>query len=94
MMQQLQQRGISILNFVLYHRQCPEISVKGVSRYLIKNSTDQPLMVLISSERKAGITGNSFDGQNLFRHNGFYLVLGERLVKIMENAATQAGQGI
>ena len=34
MMQQLQQQGISVLNFVLYRRQCPELSVLKIHTIL------------------------------------------------------------
>lgn len=34
MMQQLQQQGVSVLNFVLYRRQCPELSVLKIPTIL------------------------------------------------------------
>ena len=88
MMQQLQQRGISILNFVLYHRQCPEISLKRFPDILSRIQPDQPTIVLISSEASWNYW-QQLCGQNLIQTQWVYLVLGERLVKILENTATQ-----
>ena len=50
MMQQLQQQGVEILNYVLYRRQCPIQSVTLFPKILKKIMPSQPVMVLISSE--------------------------------------------
>lgn len=90
MMQQLQQQGVEILNYVLYRRQCPIQSVTVFPKILKKIMPSQPVMVLISSEASWNYW-QQLCGQDLIQAQWVYLVLGERLVKIMENAATQAG---
>jgi len=50
MMQQLQQQGVEILNFVLYRRQCPEQSFIKFPEIVKKISLNQSVAVLISSE--------------------------------------------
>ena len=91
MMQQLQQQGISILNFVLYHRQCPEISVRRFPDILPEIQPYQPTMVLISSEASWNYW-QQLCGQNPVQAQWVYLVLGERVVKILENTATRTGK--
>ena len=75
---------------MLYHRQCPENKLEAFSRYLIKESTRSTDDGVDQQRGKLELPGNSLHTGTLFKPNGFYLVLGERLVKIMENA-TQAG---
>ena len=88
---QLQQQGISILNFVLYHRQCPEISVRRFPDILPEIQPYQPTMVLISSEASWNYW-QQLCGQNPVQAQWVYLVLGERVVKILENTATRTGK--
>ena len=85
MMQQLQQQGINVLNFVLYRRQCPEISLSKFPEILNKITEYQKVAVLISSEASWKYW------QQLCRNHPrsiqwIYLVLGERLVNVLQDA--------
>ena len=91
MMQQLQQQGVEILNFVLYRRQCPIQSVTLFPKILKKIMPSQPVMVLISSEASWNYW-QQLCGQNPVQAQWVYLVLGERVVKILENTATRTGK--
>lgn len=88
MMQQLQQQGVVLLNFVLYQRQCPEESIVYFPNILKKLDSNQCAAVLISSEA----SWNYWRQLNAQNHNAvkwIYLVLGERLVQVLENAQMQ-----
>ena len=91
MMQQLQQQGVEILNFVLYRRQCPIQSITLFPKILKKIMPSQPVMVLISSEASWNYW-QQLCGQNPVQAQWVYLVLGERVVKILENTATRTGK--
>ena len=90
MMHQLQQQGIDVLNFVLYHRQCPELSIERFSTLVQQYQQQyQYVAVVISSEA----SWNNWQG--LLQHNPtniqwVYLVLGQRLTQLLETAQAQS----
>ena len=93
MMQQLQQQGVEILNFVLYRRQCPIQSVTLFPKILKKIMPSQPVMVLISSEASWN-NWQQLCGQNNIDAKWIYLALGERLAQLLKNARLQTHQEI
>ena len=93
MMQQLQQQGVEILNFVLYRRQCPIQSVTLFPKILKKIMPSQPVMVLISSEASWN-NWQQLCGQNNIDAQWVYLALGERLAQLLKNARLQTHQEI
>lgn len=93
MMQQLQQRGVSILNFVLYRRQCPEKSRTDFFNILRKLNSNQPAAVLISSEA-SWCNWLQLCGQYPNDVQWVYLTLGERLTKILIDSQVQVGNAI
>lgn len=93
MMQQLQQQGVKIANFVLYHRQCPQQSVFEFPRLLEKMELDQPVAVLISSEA-SWKNWLQLCAQNPCKQKWVYLVLGERLTAILNQAQHSLGNTI
>ena len=94
MMQQLQQQGVSVLNFVLYRRQCPESSVQYFPHMLAKFKADQTVMVLMSSEASWHYW-QQLCQQATTRVQWIYVVLGERLYHVLQAAtAAQAKSAI
>lgn len=93
MMQQLQQQGVSILNFVLYRRQCPEGSKTGFLNIVQKLDPNQPTAVLISSEA-SWQNWLQLCGQSSSDVQWIYLALGERLTKILTDSQVQLGDAI
>ncbi|ENX16856.1 hypothetical protein F895_01314 [Acinetobacter sp. CIP 64.2] len=92
MMQQLQQRGVEILNFVLYHRQCPKQSVAVFPEIVKKISLNQPVAVLISSEASWNYW-QQLCTQHQLTAQWIYLVLGARLdqlVRCSQPATTES----
>ncbi|MCH7316149.1 uroporphyrinogen-III synthase [Acinetobacter sp. ANC 3882] len=92
MMQQLQQHGVEILNFVLYHRQCPEQSFTLFPEIVRKINLNQPVAVLISSEASWNYW-QQLRRQHPCAAEWVYLVLGSRLAQILIKARGQAAQG-
>ncbi|USA52918.1 uroporphyrinogen-III synthase [Acinetobacter sp. C32I] len=92
MMQQLQQQGVEILNFVLYHRQCPEQSLIAFPEIVKKISLNQPVAVLISSEASWNYW-QQLCNQCPCKAEWVYLVLGTRLAQLLQTAQSQAMQG-
>lgn len=92
MMQQLQQQGVEILNFVLYHRQCPTQSFIAFPEIVKKIGLNQPVAVLISSEASWN-HWQQLCSQHACAADWIYLVLGARLVQVLERAQRQMGQG-
>ncbi|QER40810.1 uroporphyrinogen-III synthase [Acinetobacter suaedae] len=82
MMQQLQQKGVTIANFVLYRRQCPQESFIKFPQLLERMKSDQPVAVLISSEA-SWQNWLQLCAQNPCKRTWIYLVLGERLMTIL-----------
>ncbi|MCH7335377.1 uroporphyrinogen-III synthase [Acinetobacter sp. NIPH 2699] len=93
MMQQLQQRGVSILNFVLYRRQCPEQSLTDFLDILKKLKPHQPVAVMISSEA-SWHNWLQLCAQYPSDVQWIYLTLGERLTKILMDSQVQVGGAI
>lgn len=93
MMQQLQQQGVEILNFVLYSRQCPKHSVMIFPEILKKISLNHPTAVLISSEASWNYW-QQLRAQTEVDTECVYLVLGGRLAQILKNAQMQTSKVI
>lgn len=91
MMQQLQQQGIEVLNFVLYRRQCPQQSFQIFPEMVKKITTQQVVAVLITSEASWNYWQQICDQQHLSR-SWVYLVLGQRLAQLLENTRTQTNK--
>lgn len=91
MMQQLQQQGIEVLNFVLYRRQCPQQSSAVFAELLTKADLHQPVAVLISSEASWNYWQQLCTQMQQSRP-WLFLVLGARLAQLLETAATQTGK--
>lgn len=91
MMQQLQQQGIEVLNFVLYRRQCPQQSFALFPEILNQINPQQPVTVLISSEASWNYWQQMCEQQQPPRA-WIYLVLGERLAQLLEKTRTQTNK--
>jgi uroporphyrinogen-III synthase len=91
MMQQLQQQGISVLNFVLYRRQCPELSVLKFSTILKNIESHQQVAVLISSEASWN-NWQQLTSQNQVEAEWIYLTLGERLTQLLTHSQVLLNQ--
>ncbi|WP_343621768.1 uroporphyrinogen-III synthase [Acinetobacter proteolyticus] len=92
MMQQLQQQGVEILNFVLYHRQCPEQSLIAFPEIVKKISFNQPVAVLMSSEASWNYW-QQLSNQYPCSAQWVYLVLGSRLAQLLHSTQSQAVKG-
>lgn len=84
MMDTLLARGNSVLNFVLYQRQCPERSAALLQQYLPKLQSADRYALLISSEASWNnwLKLTAADG-NVLDH-AHVLVLGERVKSLIE----------
>ncbi|ENV38951.1 hypothetical protein F959_00081 [Acinetobacter venetianus RAG-1 = CIP 110063] len=91
MMQQLQQQGISVLNFVLYRRQCPELSVIKTPTILKNIESHQQVAVLISSEASWN-NWQQLTSQNQVEAEWIYLTLGERLTQLLTHSQALLNQ--
>ena len=89
MMETLQQQGVSILNFVLYQRSCPEQTLQKFEQVVAQLQQHQSYSVLISSEA-SWLNWLMLMQQhpNLFAH-GHFMALGERLFQLLLNAQAQ-----
>lgn len=82
MMQHLQQTGVKILNFILYRRQCPELSLTKFPKLVSQLVSQQPVFVLISSEA-SWRNWQRLTAQISKELDCIYLVLGERLAQVL-----------
>ncbi|MFI8010214.1 uroporphyrinogen-III synthase [Acinetobacter sp. ABJ_C4_1] len=89
MMDTLQQQGIQILNFVLYHRQCPEVSY-STFKHLTQNSNYnlEKWLVLITSEASWKYWLELCLKNNV-QPDCVYLVLGPRLFQLVKKYRDQ-----
>lgn len=89
MMETLQQQGIQILNFVLYHRQCPEVSYSKF-KHLTQNSNYnlEKWLVLITSEASWKYWLELCLKNNV-QPDCVYLVLGPRLFQLVKKYRDQ-----
>ncbi|MEQ1107736.1 uroporphyrinogen-III synthase [Acinetobacter seifertii] len=89
MMDTLQQQGIQILNFVLYHRQCPEVSY-STFKHLTQNSNYnlEKWLVLITSEASWKYWLELCLNNNV-QPDCVYLVLGPRLFQLVKKYRDQ-----
>ena len=88
MMQQLQQQGIAVLNFILYTRQCPPTTPQQFQQqipYLSK--TKQKIYVCMSSEASWLNWQKLCQNYPDILNKCHYLVLGERLKHLVANSA-------
>lgn len=83
MMDRLLQRGMCILNFILYTRACPAVAKSQLNRYLPQLQQQSEYFILISSEA-SWLNWLSLCSQHLDLINkAHYLVLGQRLSDIL-----------
>lgn len=93
MLQQLQQRGVRLLNFHLYQRHCPVAALQQWQQMQAQLPPDQAYAVLISSEA-SWHNWLSLDA-NIYRVvKPLYLVLGERVAQLMQKYANLHQQQI
>lgn len=93
MMQQLQQQGMTILNFVLYQRYCPESTTIKFPQLLKKMPMGQTIAVLISSEASWNYWQQLCQQHSSSRQiEWIYLVLGERLRQRLANTQIPMGK--
>lgn len=92
MMQQCQQRGLEVINMVLYHRHCP---VEAVSQFeqlrLYLQHDPQPYVICISSEASWQHWCQLCEQAPVVLQQGNYLVLGSRLYNVLQNFSKQRG---
>lgn len=90
MMQQCQQRGIEILNFVLYERYCPSTSIELIPQIIATFAQQKPpYVVCISSEASWKNWLDLFLGHPNIIQACHYLVLGERLYQLLNHEKTR-----
>ncbi|MCJ8162548.1 uroporphyrinogen-III synthase [Acinetobacter zhairhuonensis] len=89
MMENLQQQGVSILNFILYQRRCPTQTMKNFEQVVAQLQQHQSYSVLISSEASwLNWLALMQTHPALFAH-GHFMVLGERLFQLLFKAQAQ-----
>lgn len=93
MMQQLQQQGVVVLNFVLYRRECPVASQTQFVNICAKASSGQQIVVLITSEASWN-NWQQLCEKKIIDVEWIYLVLGERLRKIVEHTQSQLSKTV
>lgn len=93
MMQQLQQQGVSLLNFVLYRRQCPENSVVHFPKIIAKLKDRQSVVVLISSEASWNYW-QQLCHSSATQVEWIYMVLGSRLAHLVQATSSAATNNI
>ncbi len=84
MMQHLQQQGMQILNFVLYKRCCPTRTIEQISTLQLTLQQDL-IQILITSEA----SWRNWLTLNIHLNQVEYLVLGDRLYRILEQYSQQ-----
>lgn len=89
MMRQLQQQGISVLNFVLYRRACPHQTLALFQNALPQLQQAEQCYVCMSSEASWLNWLNLCQNQRDVLINSHYLVLGTRLSGVLDATAQQ-----
>ena len=89
MMQQLQQQGVSILNFVLYQRACPAETLTRFEHALALIKQHDSCYVCMSSEASWLNWLNVCQNQPDLLMNSHYLVLGTRLSEVLKRTGQQ-----
>jgi uroporphyrinogen-III synthase len=89
MMQQLQDTGMQILNFVLYQRQCPAQSINLIPLLLDKIRQHRHYSVLISSEASWLNWLTLLEQHPDVMQHAQYLVLGSRLAELLSHYKNQ-----
>lgn len=94
MMQQCQQRGLDVMNMVLYQRHCPVEAVRQFAQLQQQLQVDpQPYVICISSEASWQHWSQLCGQDLLMLQQGHYLVLGSRLYNVLQNFSQQMGIG-
>lgn len=94
MMQQLQQAGVFVLNFVLYRRSCPHQTIRLFQQSLPQLQQHDLCYVCISSEASWLNWLNLCQNQQDVLSKSHYLVLGTRLSEVVKHTAQQLGYGL
>ena len=89
MMQQLQDAGMQILNFVLYQRHCPENASERMQELRVKITQHSRYIVLISSEASFKNWLDIFQEHPDIIKNAQYMVLGSRLTELVQHYQAQ-----
>jgi len=85
MMEQLKQQGMYILNFILYERRCPLLTLQNLPDILPLLEREQQYVMVVSSEAGWLNWIKLMQGQDAIIAKGYYLVLGERLYQVVSD---------
>lgn len=92
MMQQCQQRGLEVLNILLYQRHCPDEAQVQLRELLQQHAFHpQPYVICISSEASWNYWCQLCEQHLVFLQHGHYFVLGERLHHILQKFTLEKG---
>lgn len=84
MMDTLEAKGVTLLNFVLYHRQCPKQTFNLLTKNLSHLKMQQRYCMLVSSEASWLNWRQLMAGYDQLLNHAHFLVLGERLYQLLE----------
>lgn len=90
MMQQLIDRGIHVLNFVLYHRQCPTEAEQIIKKNRTVFESSSSYCMLVTSEASWLNWLRLMQPYPQCVADAYYLVLGERLMQLLEHYGQQS----
>ncbi len=85
MMDQLKQRGMHILNFILYERRCPVFAQQYLDKILYLLEKKEQYAMVVSSEASWLNWIQLMQNQKQVIAKGYYLVLGERLYQVVSD---------
>ena len=85
MMEQLKQQGMHILNFILYERRCPLLTLQNLPDILPLLEREQQYSMVVSSEAGWLNWIKLMQGQDAIIAKGYYFVLGERLYQVVSD---------
>lgn len=84
MMNSLHEKGIELLNFVLYWRKCPEQASRILTKNLLRLQRQQGYCMLVTSEASWRNWQMLIVEHSEVLHQAHFLVLGERLFHLLE----------
>ncbi|MGE8541558.1 MAG: uroporphyrinogen-III synthase [Acinetobacter sp.] len=83
MMDSLQAKGVKLLNFILYQRQCPEQAPKIIEKNISRLQLQQRYCMLVSSEA-SWLNWRKLMAEHIdLLNRAHFLVLGERLYQLL-----------
>lgn len=89
MMEQLQQRGMKVLNFVLYERNCPLQSINEIHKIALILQQEPFYIMLLSSEASWLNWLKLIQFNSSLLNRGQYWVLGDRLFQLLHDYKKQ-----